>query len=160
KSLSLLMGEKAATDVVRTGVESATIEGLFDVSGRKDILELLGSMGIECPDDCLVVRRVLSSQGKSKVYMNGSLSPLTGLRDVVAPLITVTGPAAPLIEMTGQHENRNLQSRAYHLELLDRFAGTWKPRESFNEKFERMNQIREQAAKVEEATRSREQRID
>src|SRR5580704_9516307 len=57
KSLSLLMGEKAATDVVRKGVENATIEGLFELADRADILKQLETMGIECPDDTLVVRR-------------------------------------------------------------------------------------------------------
>ena len=160
KSLSLLMGEKATTDVVRTGVENATIEGLFELANRNDILSQLESMGIECPDETLVVRRILSSQGKSKVYLNGSLSPLTGLRDIVAPLITVTGPAAPLIEMTGQHENRNLQSKAYHLELLDRYANTWKMREMFETQFAQASLIRKQIAEIEEAARSREQRLD
>lgn len=160
KSLSLLMGEKATSDVVRSGVETATIEGLFDLSARKDILTTLEAMGIECPDEELVVRRLLSSQGKSKVYLNGSLSPLNGLRDIVAPLITVTGPSAPLIEMTGQHENRHLQSKSYHLELLDRVSGTWKLRESFEQKFAEMSELLLQIRHVEEAARSREQRID
>lgn len=160
KSLSLLMGEKSASDVVRSGVETATIEGLFELENRPDIKQQLEAMGIECPDETLVVRRVLSSQGKSKVYLNGSLSPLTGLRDIVAPLITVTGPAAPLIEMTGQHENRHLQSKAYHLELLDRYAGTWKRREEFETQFSKASELRRQIGEIEEAARSREQRLD
>lgn len=160
KSLSLLMGEKATTDVVRSGVETATIEGLFELDHRSDILKQLEDMGIECPDETLVVRRILSAQGKSKVYLNGSLSPLTGLRDIVAPLITVAGPAAPLIEMTGQHENRNLQSKTYHLELLDRYAGTWKLRENFETQFAQAAEVRKQIAEIEEAARSREQRLD
>ncbi len=160
RSLALLMGEKAAADVIRSGVETATIEGLFDLSKRKDIVASLEAMGIETPDETLVVRRILSAQGKSKVYLNGSLSPLTGLRDIVAPLITVTGPAAPLIEMTGQHENRHLQSKAYHLELVDRFAGTWRLRETFEAKFVAAAGLAAQIAQVEESTRSREQRVD
>jgi DNA repair protein RecN (Recombination protein N) len=160
KSLSLLMGEKSTSDVVRKGVENATIEGLFELDHRADILKSLEDMGIECPDKSLVVRRVLSSQGKSKVYLNGHLSPLTGLRDIVAPLITVAGPAAPLIEMTGQHENRHLQSKSYHLELLDRYADTWKLREAFETFFAHATDIRHQIVQVEEAARSREQRLD
>jgi DNA repair protein RecN (Recombination protein N) len=160
KSLALLMGEKATTDVVRSGVETATIEGLFDLSKRKDILAQLEAMGLEITDDSLVVRRVLSATGKSKVYLNGSLSPLTGLRDIVAPLITVTGPAAPLIEMTGQHENRNLQSKVYHLELVDRYAGTWNLRETFETKFAEVKAIEVEMAQIEEASRVREQRVD
>lgn len=160
KSLSLLMGEKASSDVVKSGVDTATIEGLFELDHRKDILALLEAQGIDCPDQILVVRRLISSSGKSKVYLNGSLSPLNGLRDIVAPLITVTGPAAPLIEMTGQHENRNLQSKSYHLELLDRFAGTFALREEFAKNFEMMTEIEGQIAEIELSSQSREQRVD
>lgn len=160
KSLALLMGEKSDTDIVRSGVETATIEGLFDLSRRTDISETLGSMGIDSPDSTLVVRRIISAQGKSKVYLNGSMSPLNGLREVVAPLITVTGAGAPLIEMTGQHENRNLQAKAYHLELLDRFAGTMKLRDQFEESFSAIRLIEEQIAQIEESARTREQRVD
>ena len=62
--------------------------------------------------------------------------------------------------MTGQHENRNLQSKAYHLELLDRYAGTMKLREEFEEGFDAMRSLEEQIAKVEESARTREQRVD
>lgn len=160
KSLSLLMGEKATADVVRSGAETATIEGLFDLSGRSDIVKSLADMGIDCVDEGLVVRRILSAQGKSKVYLNGLLSPLTGLRDIVAPLIALTGQIAPLIEMTGQNENRHLQSKLYHLELLDRFAGTWEMRQDFESKHGEQREIWTEIARVEEAARSREQRID
>ncbi|HAG92008.1 MAG TPA: DNA repair protein RecN, partial [Bdellovibrionales bacterium] len=39
KSLSLLMGEKASSDMVRSGVEQAHLEGFFDLSNRPDIIE-------------------------------------------------------------------------------------------------------------------------
>jgi len=160
KSLSLLMGEKADAGTVRSGVEFAVIEGYFDLTQRPDVLESLNEMGLECADDTLVVRRMVSAQGKGKVYLNGALSPLVSLRQVVAPLITLTGRQTPLIEMTGQHDNRHLQSKAYHLELLDLFAGTWPQRLEFEKRFERFGEIGEEIRTLEEAARSREQRLD
>jgi DNA repair protein RecN (Recombination protein N) len=160
KSLSLLMGEKADADTVRAGVEHAVIEGYFDLSGRPDVLASMEEMGLDTGDETLVVRRIVSAQGKGKVYLNGALSPLTSLRAVVAPLITLTGRQTPLIEMTGQHDNRHLQSKAYHLEVLDLFSGTWEFRTEFEKGHERLNEIRSEIKRLEEAARSREQRLD
>jgi DNA repair protein RecN (Recombination protein N) len=160
KSLGLLMGEKAMAESVRSGSESAVIEGSFDLATRPDIRERLNEMGIDTPDDQMVVRRIVSVQNKSRVYINGALSTLGGLRDVVAPLVEVTGSAVPLIEMTGQHENRNLMSRSYHLDLLDQYAGTWKLRVGFAESFQRLQSLRTEIADIRLETRNRAQRLD
>jgi DNA repair protein RecN (Recombination protein N) len=160
KSLGLLMGEKAEADVVRSGVDHAVIEGYFDLSERPDVLKNMEEMGLDVSEETLVVRRMISSHGKGKVYLNGALSPLTSLRQIVAPLITLTGRATPLIEMTGQHDNRHLQSKAYHLEILDMYAGTWTLRVEFEKQFEELKAVKDEMIRLEEAARSREQRLD
>ncbi|WP_374075105.1 DNA repair protein RecN [Bdellovibrio bacteriovorus] len=160
KSLSLLMGGKGSSDTIRTGASQATIEGSFDISRRADILENLKDMGIEVDEDTLIVRRVLSAGDKSKVYLNGSLSTLNSLRDIVAPLVELAGHSAPLIEMTGQHENRNLMSKAYHLDLLDQYAGTWDKRLLFTEKYTRYYGIFEEIKKLESDAKQKAQRLD
>ncbi len=160
KSLGLLMGEKAMADSVRTGSEQAVIEGCFDLSDRPDIREHLNEMGIDSHDDHMVVRRIVSAGKQSRIYINGSLSTLTGLRDVVAPLVEVTGTAVPLIEMTGQHENRNLLSRAYHLDLLDQYAGTWKSRVAFTQDFQKRQDLIAEIEEIRSESRTRAQRLD
>lgn len=162
KSLGLLMGEKALAETVRTGSETALVEGCFDISDRPDIAERLNEMGIETPEDHMVVRRLVSTQNKSRVYINGSLSTLSGLRDVVSPLLEVTGQVAPvpLIEMTGQHENRNLMSRSYHLDLLDQYAGVWKTRLEFGVLFARLKALQEEIEQIRQESRNRAQRLD
>lgn len=160
KSLGLLMGEKAEADVVRTGVDSAVIEGYFDLSQRLDVLRSLEDLGLDTTDETLIVRRLVSTHGKGKVYLNGALCPLSSLRGIVAPLITLTGRQTPLIEMTGQHDNRHLQSKAYHLEVLDMYAGTWTLRVDFEKKFGRLKELAEEMVRLEDAARSREQRLD
>jgi DNA repair protein RecN (Recombination protein N) len=94
------------------------------------------------------------------VYLNGALSPLSALRNIVAPLITLTGRQTPLIEMTGQHDNRHLQSKSYHLEVLDQYSGTWNLRQEFEKGYERWREMQAEIVKLEEAARSREQRLD
>ncbi|MDG0815573.1 DNA repair protein RecN [Bdellovibrio svalbardensis] len=160
KSLSLLMGGKGSSDTIRTGATQATIEGSFDLSKRPDVMTALKDMGIEADEDILIVRRVLSAGDKSKIYLNGSLSTLGSLRDVVAPLVELAGHSAPLIEMTGQHENRNLMSKAYHMDLLDQYAGTWDKRLLFTEKYNRYHAIFEEIKKLESDAKQKAQRLD
>jgi DNA repair protein RecN (Recombination protein N) len=160
KSLSLLMGEKAAASDIKTGAETALIEGSFDLSRRPDIRQNLQEMGVEVDEDVLVVRRSVSTNGKSKIYLNGSLSALNSLRDLIAPLITVTGQGAPLIEMTGQHDNRHLQSKSHHLDILDRFAGLWNERMHFTERIVELSRLRSELASLQKDLSAREQRLD
>lgn len=160
KSLALLMGGKSSHDSIRTGHKMALVEGSFDLSKRKDLLQRLEELGIEAEDELLVVRRIISAEDKSRVYLNGQLSPLSDLRDLVAPLIEVTGPAAPLIEMTGQHENRNLLSKVYHMDTLDHYAGTWEKRLQFEEKYSRKKEIENKIAELESNSPNKAQRLD
>lgn len=160
KSLALLMGGKASSEQIRTGNTTASIEGFFDISHRSDIAETLSALGIEHEDDLLIVRRVISQGDKSRVYLNGTLSTLANLREIVAPLIEVAGHSAPLIEMTGQHENRHLLSKAYHLDLLDQYCGTWDQRIAFESKYNRLTDVREQIAELENESARIAQRLD
>lgn len=160
KSLALLMGGKASTDSIRTGANQAVIEGSFDLSKRPDLMQRLNDLGIEAEEQTLIVRRVIAAGDKSRIYLNGSLSTLNSLRDIVAPLIEVTGHSAPLIEMTGQHENRNLISKTYHLDLLDQYAGTWDKRLKYDAMWTRRAEIRGQIAQLESNAKMKAQRLD
>jgi DNA repair protein RecN (Recombination protein N) len=159
KSLSLLMGNKGTADIIRTGHNQAVVEGSFDISSRNDIKEKLESYGIEVDEDILVVRRVIAAD-KSKVYLNGQISSLNILRDIVAPLVEVTGPSSPLIELTGQHENKNLLSPSYHLDLLDRYAGAWEQRSHFHQLYNQLKDIDNELVSISENSRNHAQRLD
>ncbi|MEQ1876985.1 MAG: AAA family ATPase, partial [Bdellovibrionia bacterium] len=159
KSLGLLMGAKASTDMIRGENETAAIEGVFDVSKRPDLIERLQDLGIE-NDGELIVRRLVSAQGKSRVFINGSLNPLNTLQELVAPLIEVTGPAAPLIEMTAQAENRNLLSKAYHLLLLDRYCSVLPLKKEFSEKYQLLQKIDREIEEIQANDKLRVQRLD
>lgn len=159
KSLGLMMGEKASAESVRAGAETAVIEGSFDIASRPDLRERLNEMGIESSEDLMVVRRVVAKD-KSRVYINGALSTLSALRELVAPLVEVAGHAVPLIEMTGQHENRNLLSRAYHLDLVDQYAGLWPKRIEFSENYRRLQALDAEIQAIQLESRTRAQRLD
>ncbi len=160
KSLGLLMGDKADATAIRSGADQALIEGSFDLRQRPDIRERLSNMGIESTEDSMVVRRIVAHGSRARVYINGALSTLAALREVVSPLVEVTGQAVPLIEMTGQHDNRHLLSKSYHLELLDQYAGTTSHRAEFSALFARHRDVEAELEQIRSDERNRALKLD
>lgn len=159
KSLSLLMGSKSSSDMIRAQSTSASVEGLFDLNDRPDIKLKLQSLDIPCDEDQLIVRRIIS-EDKSKVYLNGTLSSLQDLKDLVAPLIEVATDQAPLIEMTGQHESRHLQSVQYHLDMLDIFGSSLDLRNEFSNQFSKYQKGIKELEKLKSDNIHKTQRLD
>lgn len=160
KSLALLMGEKASADIIRTGSQQAVVEGSFDLKKRTDIKNALAAHGIDGNDNTLIVKRIIAANDKSKIYLNGSISTLNQLREIVSPMIEVAGHSAPLIEMTGQHDNRNLLSKSYHMDLLDQYAGHFDKRIAYEEKFERLAQLKSEISDFEKQAQAKSQKLD
>lgn len=160
KSLSLLMGGKSSSEDVRSGAQAATVEGFFDLSERPDVLAILKQLDISDNDETLIVRRVISKQGKSRVYLNGTLSTLHDLKTLVSPLVEVAGRNTPLIEMTGQHDSKHLLDRSYHLDIVDQFAGTMDLRKAYTKEFHQAEELRQQIEELKEKQKLAAQRLD
>ncbi len=111
-TIKMLLGDRSSTHVIRTGENEAEIEGLFDISGNQGIKERLEGMGYRSEEN-LLLRRVISREGKNRVYINGQLSTLSLLRAV----------GEMLIDIYGQHEHQSLLKPYTHIDLLDGYGG-------------------------------------
>lgn len=160
RALGLLMGAKSQTDDVREGLDQSIVEGHFDLTQRDDILDSLKEFGITSSEDELLVRRIISRDGKNRVYINGHLSTLADLKNIVAPLVEVTGRNTPLIEVTSQNENKNLLSPQYHLDMLDQFCKTWELRQKVGGLYSRCLEIEGLIEDLQNSSRDRSQRVD
>lgn len=160
KSLALIMGGKASSEMIRTGAKFATIEGCFDLSKRSDILSRLEELEIPVEESSLVVRRIVSPLGKSKVFLNSVMCNVNILREIIAPLVEIAGVQEPLIEMTGQHDNKNLLNRAYHLELLDSYLGLQTLRAEYRALFRERTEVLEVIETASLDVKMRAQRMD
>jgi DNA repair protein RecN (Recombination protein N) len=109
-ALGLLLGERASPDLIRSGEERAAVEAVFEVPDAAGLLE---ERGLSADGEEVVIRRELQASGKGRATVNGSLVPVSLLRDL-APRLTV---------IHGQHEPQGLLDPAAHLDLLDHFAG-------------------------------------
>ncbi len=112
-ALGLLIGERASSDLVRTGAEKATVEGVFDLHDRTDLIAMLDERGIECEDGMLVLKReVASTGGRARAWVNGS--------PVTAGVLAEVGRA--LVNVHGQHEAQALLEAEAQRHILDAFG--------------------------------------
>ena len=110
-ALGLLLGERADMDFIRTGQETASVEGLFDCGNYRDIFSFLDQAGIELNEDQLLLKRVVSRSGRNKIYVNGSLSTLAVLKEI----------GNRLVDIHGQHQHQLLLHPENHIEVYDSF---------------------------------------
>ncbi len=118
-ALSLVLGDRARAEVIRSGSSKAQVEALFSLKGSPTVRERLVDAGLDAGDE-LVVRRVVARSGRHRVYINGALATVNTLAHVTAGLV----------DISGQHQHYSLMRAENHLELLDRIAGLGALRES------------------------------
>ena len=112
-ALNLVLGERANSDMVRSGTTKAIIEAVLRDVHSKKIEALLSSADIETTPE-LILRRELSSSGQSRCFINDT--PCT------ATILKQAGEI--LIDLHGQHDHQLLLHADTHEALLDDFAGT------------------------------------
>ena len=110
-AMSLLLGDRASTEVVRKGSEKSVVEGIFDISGNKKVLNLLHENEIEA-DSELIIRREVSLKGTNRCFLNDTPVNLNLIKDV----------GNLLVDLHGQHEHQSLLRTETHIEMLDDFA--------------------------------------
>ncbi len=100
EAVGLLMGGRAAADLIRTGESQASVQAVFEIGGLTPLAEL-------------IVRRDVNAQGRSRAFVNDALVTAAALDD----------RTSPLVELHGQHEHQTLLDPQSHLLMLDEFAG-------------------------------------
>lgn len=112
-ALGLLVGERASGDLVRTGADRATVEGVFDVHDATELAAMLDERGIESGDGTLVLKREVSAAGgRARAWINGS--------PVTAGVLAEIG--RQLVNVHGQHEAQALLDEESQRRILDLFA--------------------------------------
>ena len=112
-ALSMILGERANTDVVREGASKAVVEGIFDDADTDRIRTVLSDNAIDpSPLPRIILRRRITERG-SRGFINDTPATLDIMRTV----------AGELIDLHGQHEHQSLLHTETHLRLLDSFGG-------------------------------------
>jgi DNA repair protein RecN (Recombination protein N) len=134
EAVGLLLGARASADLVRTGEAQATIEAIFEDAGGTEV----------------IVRREVTSQGRSRSFIDGTLATAGALRDL----------ADRLVELHGQHEHQTLLDPLTHLPLLDESAGLEALLQPVAMAWASMRRLREQRDRARMDDRERTARLD
>ncbi|WP_169252527.1 DNA repair protein RecN [Brevibacterium sp. 'Marine'] len=148
-ALSLLMGRKVGSGVVRKGAEKAEVEGIFTgVSEpvRERIEEAGGSA-----DDEAIISRTVALKGRARATAGGRTVPISVLTDISADLIT----------LHGQSEQLRLKGAAQQRQLLDAAGGAAlaEVAERYRAAFETWRETEARVSRIKDSTAARRERI-
>lgn len=148
-ALDLVLGGKARPELVRTGAAQAEVEALFDIEGDTLIAERLEKAGIEAESE-LIVRRVVSNQGRSRIFVNGAMATQSQLAEI----------AVGLADVSSQHEHHALIDPSTHLDYLDAFGRVEALQLEVREAYRALDAADKAMAEAEKAIAGRGERED
>ena len=111
-ALGLALGDRADSGVVRPGADKADILASFDLADIPEARCWLSERDLDTDGPC-ILRRVITSEGRSRAYINGSPCPQGDLKAL----------GELLIDIHSQHEHQSLLKPDTHRRLLDEYAG-------------------------------------
>jgi DNA repair protein RecN (Recombination protein N) len=151
-ALGLVLGDRASSDVVRSGARRARIEALFELNGdRADLVRaLLDEQGIEADEDHVVVTREVSDNGRSTARINGQIVTV-GQLDAIGDL---------LVDIHGQSDHFAIRQKDEQRRILDRYAGLEAKAAEVGELAGRVSELRRRLGSLATGERERAQRRD
>jgi DNA repair protein RecN (Recombination protein N) len=113
-ALTLLLGEKASTEVIRSGADRAVVAAVFEIEtgAAKLVAAILEENGLDSEHDSIILRRELSASGKGRVFINNQPATVSVLR-LLAPFLAT---------VHAQNETLSAFDGPARLALLDAYA--------------------------------------
>jgi DNA repair protein RecN (Recombination protein N) len=145
-SLGLLLGGRAAAEMVRSGQTRARVAGIFSWDSRPEVESFLRDAGIEPDGEELIVEREIAANGKSRAFVAN--------RPVTTTLLRLLAPA--LGDIHGQNEQQLLFTGQAQRQLLDGYAQAEEVRRQVTETFARWRELGE---KIDELSRNEQEKL-
>ncbi len=151
-AIELLLGGRGDSNVIRSGEETASVEGDFTLENGTltEIRGILEAEGLWEGENTITLGREVRREGRNIVRVNGRAVNLAILRDV----------GQLLIDVHGQSEHLSLLRTREHLRLLDRFAGLEERRKEFSLQVEVLRAVREELEQIRAGERDAARKTD
>ncbi|MBT5185169.1 MAG: DNA repair protein RecN [Kordiimonadaceae bacterium] len=111
--IGLAIGARGGRELIRHGKDQGSVNAEFSLSADHKIWSLLDQYGFDYNEGQVILRRIVTKDGKSRAFINDQSVSISLLRKV----------GELLIEIHGQHDERGLLNPAGHRNLLDEFGG-------------------------------------
>jgi len=115
EAINLLIGERAAIDLIRDGEDKLLVQGYFDLKDNSAAVDyLLSENLVESREECddIVITREFSRKGKNRAFINGIFTRVSNLKKL----------GELFLDIHGQHDHQYLLDNKTHLEIIDRFG--------------------------------------
>lgn len=151
-ALELALGERADTELVRTGSPRAGVSVVVDLSDENRLFDQLTEEGIALEDSSLFIQREVFAEGRSQCRIGGRLSPVSVLKQI----------GTLLVDLHGQHAHQSLLDAERHIGYLDGWIG----KEAFDfqrdirDAYRVAEEARKRLAALQSSLRDREHRLD
>ncbi|MEG7356489.1 DNA repair protein RecN [Bacillus vallismortis] len=151
-AISLLVGGRGSSEFVRYGETKAELEGLFLLESGHPVFDVCAEQGIDVSDEMIIMRRDISTSGKSVCRVNGKLVTIASLREI----------GRLLLDIHGQHDNQLLMEDENHLQLLDKFAGAEAESalQTYQEGYQRYMKLLKKLKQLSESEQEMAHRLD
>ncbi len=147
-SLNASLGERASSELIRSGSETAEVEAFFDRISP-EVKARLREAGIEDADE-LIIKRELSRNGKGRCYINNSMVTVGTLKNI----------SEYLADIHGQHEHQALLNTRNQLELLDTFGKLGPERERYGQCYRELCLLEEKRASLVMSEQEKQRRLE
>src|SRR5882724_2675605 len=136
-ALALALGARGDAALVRAGAERGQITAIFEPAPDHAAFKLLEANGIDA-EGAIILRRVQSSDGKTRAFVNDQPCGVALLKEI----------GSLLVEIHGQHDDRALVGTEGHRHLLDAFGRLEPDAEEVAERYRALRQIETEAAEL------------
>jgi DNA repair protein RecN (Recombination protein N) len=151
-ALNMVLGGRADRSLIRHGADQGAVEAVFEIGRIRDqIAQVIEPAGIEgCADDQLVLKRVLTSAGANRQFVNGSPTSLALLARLGDLLVDIHGP----------HDHQSLLQNSQQLAMLDAFGDLEQSRGHYEQWVREYHQLQDQRAALVVDERTFAQQLD
>ncbi|MDO8549884.1 MAG: DNA repair protein RecN [Ignavibacteria bacterium] len=148
-AMSLLLGERASTEVVRKGSDKSVVEGVFEVTNNKKVQSLLKQNEIDFLPE-LIIRREISLKGSNRCFINDTPVQLSLIKEL----------GDLLVDLHGQHEHQSLLRTETHIEYLDNCGDTEDLLRTYRWLYKTLNKLQNELKELKEKEASLKEKKD
>ena len=151
-AVALLLGSRASSDVIRTGCDQATIEGVFSLAPgvASALAPLLTPLGLEIENHEIALRRDISQQRRNACRVNGYTTALSTLEEI----------GSHLVDLHGQGAHLSLLQPRNHVRFVDRYGGLDAQRDAFADGLRALRRVRREVLELRRDERELARRAD
>ena len=137
-ALSLILGERADSSVLRYADKKSIIEGHFQIENKRNVVDFLAKNDLDIEQE-LVIRREIAPNGKSRAFINDTPASLQQLKEL----------ASLLVDLHQQFDSLTLVDNDFQRTVVDALAANQSTLQNYQSVFQQWQTVKKELADLE-----------